>query len=489
MTNRHPRERSNAATPQECYIAAKSEFEYAEEMEDESQREQAIEAFTESHSLYERGIKNADATYPKMDELHAGAGSAMLRVISLTSKMFGKLDDTSLPRIENARNHLESALNLRPAEPAPIRAQLAKILFHRGKATDSREDYDKSLIAYDKAIDAANGAVIIDPIENHANYQALAGYVMDKASVHCSLASSLLREGNAQNALPHNAKAAKFSKSACGMQPHNKSLKLIRADILAQYALTALEAGDINLAPRLAFESRELDPSAIRVQFISGKIALATKNYHEAITELGKVLKTEPSHKPALVALGKCYQILGVHSQAEKFLNHAADLDDPEPSLIVDLAATMFELGHVDNAIDHLQFALDLDPENHDAHQNLGHYYCNVERWDNAHQHILKALRINPDSAQSHMLLGITLAQKGIIDTEHPGDSPALRAFRKAQELDPDDESIVEELANALINHNLIDEAERLISSAMTRKTIRSLRLDAMFKKRPQPVI
>ena len=61
----------------------------------------------------------------------------MLRVVSLNSKMFGKLDDASLPQIENARNHLETAFNLRPAEPAPIRAQLGKIFFHRGKATNS----------------------------------------------------------------------------------------------------------------------------------------------------------------------------------------------------------------------------------------------------------------------------------------------------------------------------------------------------------------
>ena len=148
----------------------------------------------------------------------------------------------------------------------------------------------------------------------------------------------------------------------------------------------------------------------------------------------------------------------------------------------------MFELGHVDDAIEHLQFALELDPENHDAHRDLGHYYCNVERWDDAHQHILKALRINPDSAKSNMPLGIILAQKGMTDVDCHDQSPALSALRKTHELYPDDESIVDELANALITHNLIDEAERLISSVMTRRTIRSLRLDAMFKKQPQPV-
>ena len=148
--------------------------------------------------------------------------------------------------------------------------------------------------------------MVIDLIKNHANYQVLAGYIMGKASVHCSLASSLLRESKPETALPHNAKVAVFSASSCGMQPHNESLKLIRAEILAQYALTALEAGDLALASDLAFESRKLDPNAIRVQYVSGKIALATEEYHDAITELGKVLETEPSHKPALVALGKC---------------------------------------------------------------------------------------------------------------------------------------------------------------------------------------
>ena len=481
MTNRHPQEQSKATTPQECHIAGKSEFECAEELERESQYEQAVEAFAESHSLYERGIKNADVKYQRIGELRAGAGAAILRIVSLKSQMFGKIDGDFLPHIDNARKHLETALSLRPTEPALIRAQLGKALFYRGKATNSREEYDKSINAYEKAIDAAVGAVIIAPIENHANYQYLAGYIMDKASVHCSLAASLLREGNPQDALSHNAEAAELSGKSCKMQPLDESLRLTRAEILAQYALTAIEAGDLNLASRLALESRELDPNAIRVQFISGKIALATKEYHTAITELGKVLEAEPSHKPALVALGKCYQLIGIHSQAEKFIKHAADLDDPEPSLIVDLAATMFELGRVDDAIDHLQFALDLDPENHDAHRNLGHYYCNVERWADAHRHIRKALRINPDSAQSNMLLGITLAQKGMIDTERPDQSPALAALRKAHEMDTGDDNVVYELAKALIVHNLMDEAERLLSSAMPRRTIQSLRLDAIL--------
>lgn len=488
MTNRHPQERSNARTPRECHIAAKSEFEFAEEMELDSQNEQAEKAFAESHSLYERGIANANGDYPRLDELHAGAGAAMLRIVSLHSRVFGRTDECRLPQIQNARKHFETALTLHPADPAPIRAHLGKAFFYHGKAADSPEEYGKAISAYEKAISAASGAVIIDPIKNHANYRALAGYVMDKAYAHCSLASSLLRAGNPHDALPHNADAAKLSSESCGMQPDNQSLRLIRAEILAQYALTALEAGDLHLAPALALQSRDLDPNAIRAQFISGKIAIAVNDYHTAITELGKVLETEPSHKEALVSLGQCYQRMGIHSQAEKFLNHAADLDDPEPALIVALASSMFELRRVDDAIEHLKFALEMDPDNYSAHHNLGRYYCDIEQWDEARLHILKALRQNPNSAGAHMLLGITLAQKGMIDLDRPDQSPALVAHRKAQELAPDDETIVEELAKSLIAHNLTDEAERMLSAAMTRQTIQSLRLDAIFKKRPQPV-
>lgn len=488
MANHDRRIASEATTPQECYLAGKSQFEDAAIYQSEAKYQAAAGAFTASHAHYERGVENASPNNPILVKLHTGAGLAMLRSISLHASLFGGLDKNALPHIDNAQSHFEDALALHPKDPAPLRARLGHIICLRAKATRSRKQYEKSLKSYEQAIHAARGSVIIDPVKNHENYVALAEYIMDKASVHCSLSELLRRAGKLEKALTHNERAADLSEDACGMQPKNEPMLKRRADMLAQYAITALEADRLPIAADLIRDSYDIDSDSTSILYVYGKVAMRANDFYIAITMLGKAIDRERDHKPALVELGNCFYKLRRYEQARDFFSHAAELDDPEPSLINYLAICLFNLGQVDEAIDHLQFALELDPDNFDAHHNLGYYFCSLERWDEADAHIRKALVRRPNSALSHMVLGMVLTQKGAINVEDPDSSPALAAFRKARSLDPNSDSVAEELAKSLIAHGLYRESADLLNKALTRRTLQSLHLEAILQSKEQPV-
>ena len=69
--------------------------------------------------------------------------------------------------------------------------------------------------------------------------------------------------------------------------------------------------------------------------------------------------------------------------------------------------------GKLDEAIAHLQKALEIKPDYAEAHNNLGSLLPKRDRVDGAIAHYQKALEIKPDYAEAHNNLATPLRQKG----------------------------------------------------------------------------
>ena len=85
----------------------------------------------------------------------------------------------------------------------------------------------------------------------------------------------------------------------------------------------------------------------------------------------------------------------------------------------------------MDEAIAHYQKGLKFQPNDADAHNNLGLIFAGRGRVDEAIAEYQTALKLLPDNAEAHYNLGLALANRGRLDE-------AIVAYRKALEIRPD---------------------------------------------------
>jgi len=139
-----------------------------------------------------------------------------------------------------------------------------------------------------------------------------------------------------------------------------------------------------------------------------------------------------------------------VNVQPEAFLK----LDAPVTKFydVFDRAMALEKKGQHSAAVAEWRKALELDPEDAKANNNLGLGLTRDGRLDEAIPHFEKAVEGDPRFAEAYNNLGIARAQKGQVEE-------AIRHFQKAVELEPDYGSAHNNLGAALLQSGRIDEA------------------------------
>jgi predicted negative regulator of RcsB-dependent stress response len=124
------------------------------------------------------------------------------------------------------------------------------------------------------------------------------------------------------------------------------------------------------------------------------------------------------------------------------------------------LGGALLLRGEVDEAIEHLQEALRLDPSHPEAHSNLGVALARRGRSAEAIDHYLEALRLDPGQSQAYSNLGNVLLQQGQV-------GEAIARFREGLSIDPADPQARTNLAGALLRDGRIDEAIAELEQAL----------------------
>lgn len=99
--------------------------------------------------------------------------------------------------------------------------------------------------------------------------------------------------------------------------------------------------------------------------------------------------------------------------------------------------------GRIEDAVQHLRDASKLDPENSDLHCELGITFLMGKDWKRARVEMLEAVRHDPTNADAHNGLGYALEKLGRLDD-------ALKEYRTASKLDPEDPSYRQHYIDAL---------------------------------------
>jgi tetratricopeptide (TPR) repeat protein len=116
------------------------------------------------------------------------------------------------------------------------------------------------------------------------------------------------------------------------------------------------------------------------------------------------------------------------------------------------LGLALFQKGEVTNAVAQYQKALEINPVYMEAQNNLGNALCSEGKVDEAIAHYQKALQINSEFAEAHYNLGNALSQKGDVED-------AVPHYEKAVQINPDFLEAQFNLGSALLQKGNAEEA------------------------------
>lgn len=138
---------------------------------------------------------------------------------------------------------------------------------------------------------------------------------------------------------------------------------------------------------------------------------LKDQNDWQAAIKAAKRAIPYPALKPyAFSVLGQCYQEINESKKAENAFRQSIKLK-PRPAVWVLLYDLLYHnfVNRVEEAIDCLYSALDIDPDYEEAHYNLGCYLKQNREYDDAIEHFTKAIEIDPMYGIAYAELAFTL--------------------------------------------------------------------------------
>ncbi len=132
-------------------------------------------------------------------------------------------------------------------------------------------------------------------------------------------------------------------------------------------------------------------------RFKAGTRALERGDVNEAIEILSDVVEDEPEYMAARVNLGHAYYSNGEYVAASRQFEEAHKLEPDNPKILLNQAAARSALDQLDEAIDLLIEALNVDAEFRDIHYNLAIAYWRKGREPEAMAELEMELALHPD--------------------------------------------------------------------------------------------
>ncbi|MGQ9631022.1 MAG: tetratricopeptide repeat protein [bacterium] len=182
-----------------------------------------------------------------------------------------------------------------------------------------------------------------------------------------------------------------------------------------------IEKGEYDAAIKQFQRALELDPNSQRAKLdlksarlIRAGIYLSKRKYDEAIEEYRNVLALNPKDPQAQFNLGVAYMWKEdwkrAEAELERVLALKPDMTEPEGAFIVSstynaLGKIAFKKRDYNKALANYQRALQIHPENGDAHYNLGELYEKREEYEKAIREYKLAISINEYDIDSYIRL------------------------------------------------------------------------------------
>lgn len=202
----------------------------------------------------------------------------------------------------------------------------------------------------------------------------------------------------------------------------------------------------------------------------------STGDYYKAITHYNKYLRINPKDLNALLAMGVSCKAIGFYEVAIENFKKALRINDGFAPAHKYLGEVYYNLGLFSQAINELKKSIKIDPKDAEAYFLLSFAYGEEGRFDDAKKSSAKAIKLHPRYAKtepnlglgiyrqkgyqdfvsvkdaevkdkpffSHYAMGLTYKNRGMFDE-------AIRELRRAEEADPENKLVKEQLGEVLL--------------------------------------
>lgn len=239
--------------------------------------------------------------------------------------------------------------------------------------------------------------------------------------------------------LGHTREALADIERAVGLEPNNVDYRVQQADLY-------FANGKVEESYKALSKAEQLDPDNLDVQLKMGEVMYYSRDYDRAIECLTRVTSIEPNNRTALFMKGFIYKEKGDTASAVTLLRRVCDLY-PDYAPAFEELGILYSTRNNPLAVEYLNTAIQLEPNNTNALYALAMYYQQKEEMEQAENLYHRILDINEKSADAWHNLGY-------IEMTHYMDfERAAEYFDRALDADPTHEA-------AAINSKLAHELQ-----------------------------
>jgi tetratricopeptide (TPR) repeat protein len=280
--------------------------------------------------------------------------------------------------------------------------------------------------------------LIPDWHSDEAMWRATWAEFPDSAVANLWLATELLDEGRAEEALPYAQRAVDI-----GPEIWDTHVRL-------GLALNSLGR------PQEAIEQQEqalrINPNAAMAMFGIGAALVQLGKPEDAIRHYETALRLDPQLDGAYNNLGIVLLQFGRVQEAIDHFQQAVQIDPAFVEAHNNLGLALVQVGRMQDAIRQYEQAIQIQPDSSEAYYNLGNAYLQLGNPEKAVIEYQQAIRIRPDYADAHNNLGLALAQLGAIQG-------AIKHYQQALRIKPDFAAAQYNLRSALERTGKLREA------------------------------
>ncbi|HEV8336963.1 MAG TPA: tetratricopeptide repeat protein [Candidatus Polarisedimenticolia bacterium] len=210
-------------------------------------------------------------------------------------------------------------------------------------------------------------------------------------------------------------------------------------------AIALITAGKNEEAIPILKDYLEKNPNNAPVQFALGKAYISTKQYDEAVPALTKTLAIKPDQGGAHFYLGIAHAQMGRDEEAIKEFQAEIPISPDQDSTYSNLASIYEKQGKLDDALENYKKAAEINPKRPEIHASMAAIYEKKGNQALAEAEYKALADVDPANAS------VTWYNIGAIAKNNDKNPDAVRAFKKAVELDPKYAQAHRELGYALV--------------------------------------